>query len=406
MNVARLSAGQAGAAWTADGWVPGSGPYDRRVDPLLAALLGALAGALAASVILSGRRRRPVPPPAPARRTDDLRHIVRAVRSAAVVVGRGDEIVAHNPAALTEGIVRGDRIGIPALLDLVRAVRRTGEPADTDLEIARPGREPRRLAARVLRLDDGRVFCVVDDRAPMLRVEEATRDFLANATHELKTPLGAVSLLAEALEQASDDEDAVRRFAGRIGAEVERLNQLVGQIILLSRLQGHVPAPEPVDVDRVVARALDRNRELAERRAITLTTGGVRGLSVSGDADQLATAVSNLVQNAIAYSDPRGRVVVTTRAEPDAAGVAIAVSDNGIGIAAADTERIFERFYRVDYARSRESGGTGLGLSIVSEVVSGHGGTMAVWSKPGSGSTFTITLPRAQRETPHREGEA
>ena len=376
------------------------------MDPLLAAFLGALVGALVASLVLTyGRRRRPAPavPAAapPERRTDDLRQVVKAVSSAAAVIGRSDDIVAHNPAALTEGVVRGDRVGIPALLDLVREVRRTGVAADTELHLNRAGRTPRHLAARVLKLDDDHVLCVVDDRFPTLRAEEATRDFLANATHELKTPIGAVSLLAEAIEQASDDQIAVRRFAGRIGTEIDRLTALVGQIILLSRLQGHVPAPEPVDVDAVVAVSLDRNRSLAERRAITLTTGGVPGLRVIGDADQLATAVSNLVQNAIAYSDARGRVVVTTRPEPDAAGVAIAVSDNGIGIAPADSERIFERFYRVDYARSRENGGTGLGLSIVNEIVSGHSGSITVWSKPGSGSTFTVTLPKA----PEREGE-
>lgn len=375
------------------------------MDPLLAAFLGALVGALAVSAaLLLGRRRRPalaLPDAVPERRSEDLRQVVRAIASAAVVIGRSDDIITHNPAALAEGVVRGDRVGIPVLLELVREVRRTGVPADTTLELSRPGRNPRQLATRILRLDDEHIFCVVDDRAPIQRAEEATRDFLANATHELKTPIGAVSLMAEAIEQASDDEVAVRRFAGRIGVEMDRLTQLVGQIILLSRLQGHVPAPEPVDVDQVVAVSLDRNRSLAERRSITLTTGGVPGLRVLGDADQLVTAVSNLVQNAVAFSDARGRVVVTTRPEPDTGAVAIAVSDNGIGIGAADTERIFERFYRVDYGRSRENGGTGLGLSIVNEIVSGHSGSIAVWSKPGSGSTFTVMLPQA----PHLEGE-
>ena len=375
------------------------------MDPLLAAALGIAIGALgvwAATWVL--RHGAASTPAVEADPVADLRPIVDALGSAAILVGNADVVVAHNEAALAEGVAVGDRVGIAPLLDLVRQVRRTGEPAAVDLDIPRPGRRPRLLAARVLVLGNGLVFAVVDDRAPGLRVEEAARDFLANSTHELKTPIGAVILLAEAVEQAADDEAAVRRFAGKIQAEASRLGQLVAQIIQLSRLQGELPRkPEDVDVDGLVRQALDRNRSFAERRGITLTTGGVGGLRVQGDSGQLVTAVTNLVQNGIAYSDGRGRVVVTTRATNDGDTVAIAVSDNGIGIAADDIERIFERFYRVDYARSRENGGTGLGLSIVNEIVQGHRGSIDVWSKERNGSTFTITLPvAATRSAPTR----
>nr|WP_269779654.1 HAMP domain-containing sensor histidine kinase [Propioniciclava soli] len=371
------------------------------VDPLLTAFLGALVGALGGWVASWVVRHRADPEPVPeADPVGELREVVAALESAAVVVGSADDVRATNESALTEGVVIGDRVGIPGLLDLVRQVRRTGEPASVHLEVPRAGRPPRPLAARVLPLGDGLVFAVVDDRAPGLRVEEAARDFLANSTHELKTPIGAVMLLAEAVEQAADDPVAVRRFSSRIQAEASRLGQLVAQIIQLSRLRGELPRrPDVVDVDGLVRQALDRSRSFAEQRSITLTTGGTSGLHVLGDAAQLVTALTNLVQNGVAYSDQRGRVVVTTR-QADAGAVAIAVTDNGIGIAPDDLERVFERFFRVDYARSRETGGTGLGLSIVAEIAEGHHGTIDVWSKPGSGSTFTLTLPAAPSPAP------
>ncbi|WP_232550033.1 sensor histidine kinase [Propioniciclava soli] len=371
------------------------------MDPLLTAFLGALVGALGGWVASWVVRHRADPEPVPeADPVGELREVVAALESAAVVVGSADDVRATNESALTEGVVIGDRVGIPGLLDLVRQVRRTGEPASVHLEVPRAGRPPRPLAARVLPLGDGLVFAVVDDRAPGLRVEEAARDFLANSTHELKTPIGAVMLLAEAVEQAADDPVAVRRFSSRIQAEASRLGQLVAQIIQLSRLRGELPRrPDVVDVDGLVRQALDRSRSFAEQRSITLTTGGTSGLHVLGDAAQLVTALTNLVQNGVAYSDQRGRVVVTTR-QADAGAVAIAVTDNGIGIAPDDLERVFERFFRVDYARSRETGGTGLGLSIVAEIAEGHHGTIDVWSKPGSGSTFTLTLPAAPSPAP------
>ncbi|WP_342372915.1 HAMP domain-containing sensor histidine kinase [Propioniciclava soli] len=371
------------------------------MDPLLTACLGALVGALGGWVASWVVRHRADPEPVlEADPVGELREVVAALESAAVVVGSADDVRATNESAVTEGVVIGDRVGIPGLLDLVRQVRRTGEPASVHLEVPRAGRPPRPLAARVLPLGDGLVFAVVDDRAPGLRVEEAARDFLANSTHELKTPIGAVMLLAEAVEQAADDPVAVRRFSSRIQAEASRLGQLVAQIIQLSRLRGELPRrPDVVDVDGLVRQALDRSRSFAEQRSITLTTGGASGLHVLGDTAQLVTALTNLVQNGVAYSDQRGRVVVTTR-QADAGAVAIAVSDNGIGIAPDDLERVFERFFRVDYARSRETGGTGLGLSIVAEIAEGHHGTIDVWSKPGSGSTFTLTLPAAPSPAP------
>ncbi|MFV0451567.1 MAG: sensor histidine kinase [Propioniciclava sp.] len=324
----------------------------------------------------------------------EIREVVDALSSAAVIVGPHDEILAYNDSALTEGVVRGTRVGLARLLESVRSARHDGRVIAVDLEQSRPGRTPRELAARAVPLADGAVFLVVDDRTPMLRAEEAARDFLANATHELKTPVGAVSLLAEAITEAPDDDRAVAHFAERIRAEALRLDQLVAQIIQLSRLLGEADIRrEAVATDELLARVLAFNADLAERKKVTLTSADPGGLSVLGDPEQLFTALNNLVQNAIAYSDDHARVVVSAREAPEEDGTLLVVSDNGIGIAPTDAERIFERFYRVDYARSREHGGTGLGLSIVEEIVHAHGGEVSVWSKPGAGSTFTVTLP-------------
>lgn len=381
------------------------------VNPVVAALLGAIAGLLLGGLIVAQaiRSRIPEVPEASELTPAELRVIVEALRSGCVVVGRNDELVAVNEPARALGIVRGTRIGIPSLHDLVRQVRSEGELIAVNFDQQRGrGRPALKLAVRVVPLGAERTLVVADDRAPALRVQASSRDFMANATHELKTPIGAISLLAEAVEDASEDPDAVARFAGKIQTEAERLTLLVNQFITLSRLQGQDPmaGSEPVDVDAAVGRALDRCRHLARARDVVLTSGGTPDLWIQADADQLEAAIANLVQNAISYSEARARVVVTTRLEADADGdlIAIAVSDNGIGIAPEDQQRVFERFYRVDYARSRETGGTGLGLSIVKEIAEGFGGDVTLWSRPGSGSTFTLRFPAA--EEPANEGES
>lgn len=366
----------------------------------MAALLGVLAGVFVGAVA-TYLLTRPSAAPEPPDRLPERRQVLELLHCAGALVGVRDEIIAANAQASDFGVVRGDRVAIPALLELVREVRRSGETESVNLDQTRSGRPEQRLAVRVARLDGGDILIIADDRAAALRVQASARDFMANATHELKTPVGAITLLAEAAEQAADTPESVVRFTRKIQAESHRLSQLVTQIVQLSRLQGE-PASmwDDVEVDQVVRLAMDRSRQFAEQRQISLTTGGVRGLTVRGSLEQLVTAVTNLLHNGITYSDPKARVVVTTRGVSDAEGdkVAIAVSDNGIGISEEDQARVFERFYRVDYARSRQTGGTGLGLSIVSEIVEGHGGRVSLWSKVGSGSTFTITLPAGQPE--------
>ena len=323
--------------------------------------------------------------------------------AAGVVVGAHDEVLEANPAAKSLGLVRGSRITLPELLQLVRSVRRRGEAHTVDLQISRGARAGLTyLTARVAPLDESLILVLADDRTIARRMEESRRDFVANISHELKTPIGAISLLAEAVEDAADDPVAVRKFASRMGIESARLTDLVGQIIELSRLQSDDPLAEPevVEIDEVLTDAVERRRMDAERRQITVAFSGAAGTRVLGNSRQLGVAVGNLVENAIAYSDEGARVVVAAhvQAKSDDDYVEITVSDNGIGIPAGELDRIFERFYRVDYARSRANGGTGLGLAIVKHIAAIHGGGVTVWSQVGQGSTFTIRIPAHRDE--------
>jgi two-component system sensor histidine kinase SenX3 len=221
------------------------------------------------------------------------------------------------------------------------------------------------------------------------------RDFVVNVSHELKTPVGALALLAETVQDAADDPVAVRRFAERMQQEATRLSVLVHEIIELSRLQvaGALQEVSPIRVRDVVDEAVDRAQTNAQAKNITITVGGSSDCVVYGDQNLLVTAVRNLLDNAVSYSGPSTRVGVGVRETEGL--VEIAVVDQGIGIAADDQDRVFERFYRVDPARSRDTGGTGLGLSIVKHVAADHGGDVQMWSQPGKGSTFTLRIPAA-----------
>ncbi|ROR55359.1 two-component system sensor histidine kinase SenX3 [Luteococcus japonicus] len=324
--------------------------------------------------------------------------VVNLLRSAALVIGPHDEVLHSNPQARTLGICRGDRVVIAEVLEQIRAVRRQQEPVVFDTEVGRGiGAPSLHLNVRVSPLGDRQVLVLADDRTPLLRVDETRRDFVANVGHELKTPIGAVRLLAEAVETAADDPEAVRHFAARMQRESARLGELVTQIIDLSRLQADDPMlrAEFVQVGDILDDALARSRELATKRAVNLVRTGDEEFTVLGDRTQLTDALANLVTNAIVYSDEKARVAITTSLVDEDGDnfVEVSVADNGIGISDENQQRIFERFYRVDYGRSRDNGGTGLGLSIVKHIAAVHGGTVNVWSKLGQGSTFTIRLP-------------
>jgi two-component system sensor histidine kinase SenX3 len=235
---------------------------------------------------------------------------------------------------------------------------------------------------------------------------------VANVGHELKTPIGALQLLSEALLDATDqaggtpaadpadDVAAARRFAERIYLESTRLGRLVNELLELSRVQGAEPLPErrPMAVDWLVGEVLDRARTGAAAKQIEITVSGVPGLTVYGSESQLATALTNLVDNAVTYSPEGSQVQI--RCGSDGDHVQIAVVDRGIGIAAKELDRVFERFYRSDRARSRATGGTGLGLAIVKHIATNHGGRVVVSSAPGEGSTFTLRLPARPPEVP------
>ena len=346
---------------------------------------------------------RPVPPksspgPDDSRPVPGAAAVLEAVPVAVVVVNSAHEVLLANRAARDLGLVSGGVLAaLPALRRLVDDTRRTGLRQETEVQapVSRRGRGPEVFLARLAPVGDGTVTVVLEDVTEARRVEAVRKDFVANVSHELKTPVSAMTLLAEALVDASEDPAAVRRFAGQAQKEAGRLGRLVQELIDLSRLQGADPLPDGalVSVDQVVAEAVDRTRTTASARAITLVRGGEPGRQVHGSENQLVTALANLLDNAVAYSPEHTRVAVAVRTRDG--NIEVSVTDQGIGIAEKDLERVFERFYRSDPARSRATGGTGLGLAIVKHIATNHGGEVSVWSVEGSGSTFTLRLPSA-----------
>jgi two-component system, OmpR family, sensor histidine kinase SenX3 len=337
----------------------------------------------------------------PARLPPGIASVLSVLSSSAVVLDSNDRVLRASAAARAFGLVKGDRLMVTELAALARQVRRDGEIREGEFEVPVPrlGGRTTSFAVRVAPLGaavggGGLVLLLAEDQTESRRVDEVKRDFVANTSHELKTPVGALALLAETIEDAADDAEAVRRFASKMRQEAQRLTNLVQDLITLSRIQAvePVPDPRPVALDTVVAEAVDRCRMRANARGITLASVGSRGLSVLGDEDLLVTALRNLLENAVAYSPEKTRVVITTRKTPEG-HAELSVADQGIGIPERDLERIFERFYRVDPARSRATGGTGLGLAIVKHVMAAHNGKVTVRSVEGAGSTFTLSIP-------------
>lgn len=389
------------------------GPWT--VEPFIAvlSLLGSgLAGAAVTAVWWRGRVRRTAPfaPDSLAGYRSDHRGVVSSslssalsvLRSGAVILDAGDEVVHANPSALALGLVRGRDVVHEDLCSMARAIRRGAETPS--LEVVLPqgtmGRGRLEVQVKGVALGNGYVVLFVDDRTQARRVEDVRRDFVANVGHELKTPVGGISLLAEAIVDANDDPEAVARFARRIRHESTRLTRLVQDIVDLSRLQGSQSPTDAllVDLGKVLEAAVEQTATLAEAHQITLdvrnTNTDTNGVQVYGDVDLLTTAVANLITNAVNYSAARTRVAVGLRRTGDVAE--ITVSDQGCGIPEAEQTRIFERFYRIDPARSRATGGTGLGLAIVKHICTNHGGEVTLWSREGHGSTFTMRLPCAQ----------
>lgn len=317
---------------------------------------------------------------------------------AGVVVLDGHDVVLANQPAYDLRLVRGSTLVGNQLARLVAEARAHGERVRDELELPWGDGVRAVIATASAVVGSTRAVLVVQDLTESRRVEAVRRDFVASVSHELKTPVGALLLLAETVRDSVDgDPEAAQRFAERMVVEATRLSRLVQELMDLSRLQGGEPLPasDTIDVPRLVADAFDRVRLAAETAQIELASTQLDGLAVYGDVRSLTTALVNLVDNAIHYSPPGTRVTVAARSVHEASGafVEVSVTDQGIGIAEADMDRVFERFYRSDPARSRETGGTGLGLAIVKHAVENAGGRVSVWSMEGVGSTFTLHLP-------------
>ena len=333
---------------------------------------------------------------------------VQGSPTALTVLDRSQEIVMSNPAAHEMSLVH-DRAVNPEVWETAQEVFEDKETRTVDIAIPkrRTGHRVTQVRAVIkpLTLNDGRFVIIYGtDESENVRMESARRDFVANVSHELKTPVGGIALLAEALLQDPGDQETVEYFGNKVYKEANRMADMVSELISLSKLQGAeaLPEMEPLAVDDLIDEALSRNHLAAEARSIELNRGASVGVQVKGDRSLLVTALSNLVSNAINYSPEKMPVSVSQKVV-DGGVVLIRVTDRGIGIAPDDQKRVFERFFRVDQARSRQTGGTGLGLAIVKHVVANHGGNIKLWSRPGTGSTFTIELPIYREEKPAQE---
>ncbi len=367
------------------------------VVALLALVIGVGLGAGLTPRILE-RRQRQAAEQAGLTVSQMLDHIVSQSPVGIVVVDTYRDVVYTNDRARELGLVRDRLLDDRAWLAAERTLA-TGEDGEVDLsprKRSNPGRSGLSVRGHVRLLTEAdRRFAVVyvDDQSEHARMEATRRDFVANVSHELKTPVGAMGVLAEALLASADDPDTVHRFAEKMVTESTRLANMVGELIDLSRLQGAEPLPDldAVEVDTVVSDALSRYKVAADNADIAITTDSPTGYRVLGDQSLLVTGLANLVSNAIAYSPNGSGVSISRRRRGN--NIEIAVTDRGIGIARADQERVFERFFRVDKARSRATGGTGLGLAIVKHVAANHNGSIRLWSQPGTGSTFTLSIP-------------
>ncbi|WP_431604488.1 sensor histidine kinase [Corynebacterium accolens] len=335
---------------------------------------------------------------------------VQGSPTALTVLDRNQEIILSNPAAHEMSVVH-DRAVNPEIWKTAEQVFEDKETRTVDLAIPkrRTGHRVTQVKAVIkpLTLNDGRFIIIYGtDESENVRMESARRDFVANVSHELKTPVGGIALLAEALLQDPEDPEHVKYFGTKVQKEANRMADMVSELISLSKLQGAeaLPEMEPLFVDDLIDEAISRNQLAADARSIRLTQGPSEGVQVMGDRSLLVTALSNLISNAINYSPEELPVSVSQKVVGDDV-VLIRVTDRGIGIPPEHQKRVFERFFRVDQARSRQTGGTGLGLAIVKHVVANHGGNIKLWSRPGTGSTFTIELPIYEEEKPAHEAD-
>lgn len=335
-----------------------------------------------------------------ARVADRLTQALSASPDAIVVCDEHGAVVHRSAAALAfERARHGAALAEQAVTELLAEALREG-PAERSVDLYGPPRRSLLVRAIPLADQDGMIgaVAVIEDLSERQRLEAVRRDFVANVSHELKSPIGALGILAETM-QGEEDREVSRRLAERMQLEAFRVARIIDDLLDLSRIESEEePVREPVAVHGVLALAAERIRPVAEHRGIVIELDEPpEPITVLGDRRQLVSAVHNLLENAVKYSDDNSSVEVRACASASgrAGQVEISVRDYGIGIPARDLERIFERFYRVDRARARDTGGTGLGLAIVRHVATNHGGQVRVSSQEGEGSTFTLQIPAA-----------
>lgn len=359
------------------------------------------------SEILSGSHRSTGKPATSADALTALQ-IAPVLPDIVLVIDAEAKVLFASEPARSLGLIEQNLVSKMAVKELIDLARSGEEIRNELVEVRRPlpARGTVSLGISVAILSDQTVFLVGTDLTAAQRLEQVRRDFVANISHELKTPVGALSVLMEAVVEAGDDIAAVNKFVNRMQSEVLRLNNMVRDLVDLSRMQSDDPlaSPTAVPIDRVVSEAVESVQFSAEGRGITIGVTGDQGSYVAGDEMQLVAALRNLLTNALAYSADNTQITVGVKVADEL--VEITVADQGIGISRADQERIFERFYRVDQARSRATGGTGLGLAIVKNVCMNHGGEVSLWSVVGEGSTFTLRFPAFEHMPPTPEADA
>lgn len=327
--------------------------------------------------------------------------ILELFGSVGILLGASNQVIRMNNRAESFGFVTRGMLVQKDLIELAQLARSSKEVESFE-GVLRFGlaQEKISVSAKASLVANDYVVLVLEDRTKDIRLDKTRRDFIENISHELKTPIGAIALLSEAITQAGDDRATIEKFAGNLHKEARRLSHLVQDIIELSRLQSEevLAEAELVDLSSVVSEAVDRNEQLASKRNIRLLSEDGQGPEVFGNKEMLTAAVKNLIENAISYSEPGSQVGIGCTAKGPLAE--IVVTDSGAGISAENQERVFERFYRIDPSRSRETGGTGLGLSIVKHVAKIHRGDVKLFSQLGVGSTFTIRIPLATAADP------
>jgi two-component system sensor histidine kinase SenX3 len=373
---------------------------------VLIVLVSFVAGALIAWVLFREVRRDKREADLNPQPSDSASDLLDVLASAGILLNGSNTVIRSTKNAQALGLIQSRMLAHDSLVDLVDSARIGDGPREVELELSTGLQsEPVWVSARAVHLAEGNVLLTVEDETEAKRLEETRRDFVANISHELKTPIGAISLLSEALADASDDPKMVKKFSADLIKESKRLANLVQEIIQLSRLQSTdvIKNAQVIELRDVIQEAIERNSVLADKRKIHISADAPAGIHVLGDQEMLTVAVKNLIENAITYSDEGKQVGIGLRKKHGVA--AIAVTDNGIGMTPEQQERVFERFYRADASRSRQTGGTGLGLAIVKHVSASHLGDVQVFSKPGVGSTFTLRLPVAPVQAEEEDDE-